>query len=213
MIDIREQYPLFPVSDTEDITQALGYRHPRVPGNAINEVMTTDFLITVQDASGTHLEARHIKYEKDWKKPRETEKREIEATFWENRDVSFKSVTEKSINKVKVANIKRLLSYHDANRFQTESPQVVAALLEDMVSRFHDCSYDPLKDFCTQLEWRTNARQGLALELLFHLAAHKCIPVQIDKQLVATKPLTEVIDFSRLPRIPTLMEELNERFA
>ncbi|WP_409967967.1 TnsA endonuclease N-terminal domain-containing protein [Bengtsoniella intestinalis] len=74
VIDIREQYPLFPVSDTEDITQALGYRHPRAPGNAINEVMTTDFLITVQDASGTHLEARHVKYEKGLEKTKRNRK-------------------------------------------------------------------------------------------------------------------------------------------
>ena len=68
VLDIREQFPLLPLSETEEIAAALGYKHPRAPGGACDEVMTTDFLLTVRGSDSDpapHLEARYVKYEKD----------------------------------------------------------------------------------------------------------------------------------------------------
>ena len=80
VVDIREQYPLLPVAETERIADTLGIRHPRAPGGGkCNEVMTTDFLLTVCDKTGDiHYEARYVKYASDLKKPRVCEKLKIE---------------------------------------------------------------------------------------------------------------------------------------
>lgn len=77
VLDIREQFPLLPLSETEEIAAALGYKHPRAPGGACDEVMTTDFLLTVRGSDSDpapHLEARYVKYEKDMANKRTCEK-------------------------------------------------------------------------------------------------------------------------------------------
>src|SRR6266699_6157980 len=47
IIDIREQYPLLPVSETLTIARACGIRHPIVPGTKQPVVLTTDFVLTI----------------------------------------------------------------------------------------------------------------------------------------------------------------------
>jgi hypothetical protein len=64
VIDIREQYPLLPLSLTLQIAEELGVKHPQYKGIPI--VMTTDFLITT-DAG--YL-ARNVKMKKDLTKTR-----------------------------------------------------------------------------------------------------------------------------------------------
>ena len=96
MLDIREQFPLLPLSETEEIAAALGYKHPRAPGGACDEVMTTDFLLTVRGSDSDpapHLEARYVKYQKDMDNKRTCEKMQIERAFWTAYDVTFKVVT------------------------------------------------------------------------------------------------------------------------
>lgn len=105
IVDIREQYPLLPVADAEAIAQELGYEYPREPGEDTRHVMTTDFLITVDSQTGTHIAARHVKYEKDLAKSRNIEKFEIERLFWENRGIELKAVTERSFDRRVAKNI------------------------------------------------------------------------------------------------------------
>ena len=105
VIDVREQFPLLPLSETEEIAEVLGIAHPKVPGSGISIPMTTDFLITVRNQNGTHLEARFVKYSKDLTNPRVQEKLTIEKTYWERRGVPFKIVTEHSIHMEKVKSI------------------------------------------------------------------------------------------------------------
>ena len=84
VLDIREQFPLLPLSETEEIAAALGYKHPKAPGGACDKVMTTDFLLTVRGSDSDpapHLEARYVKYEKDMANKRTCEKLQIEQVF------------------------------------------------------------------------------------------------------------------------------------
>ena len=54
-IDIREQYPLFPKYDTEEIASILNIKHPGY--NGFNIIMTTDFLITTTNGLIEIIEA------------------------------------------------------------------------------------------------------------------------------------------------------------
>ncbi|MGP0580112.1 hypothetical protein ACTP13_24345 [Paenibacillus peoriae] len=48
VIDIREQFPLFPLDKTLYIAQKLGIKHPTDPKNKLPIIMTTDMLLTVK---------------------------------------------------------------------------------------------------------------------------------------------------------------------
>ena len=49
VFDIREQFPLLPVSETLEIARQAGIRHPRDTRSLYPYVMTSDFVITTKD--------------------------------------------------------------------------------------------------------------------------------------------------------------------
>lgn len=195
--DIREQYPLFPVSETERIAETLGYRHPRNPGGQCNEVMTTDFLLTVRDEVGTHLEARYVKFESELKKERVCEKLEIERQYWTQRDVLFKVVTEHSINRTKARNIRMLLERYDPsaiNELGNQTEEITRELLEQITD---DC-YLQLRECTTRLDIQYGCSAGTALALFYHVAAHKLIPLRLEEKLLPTQPVNRLVDVDQL---------------
>ena len=101
VIDIREQYPLLPVTETAEIAQLLGYRHPRDQLSRYPYVMTTDFLVTTRQGDV----ARSVKLSKEFEKPRVLEKLEIERLFWDRQGVEWRIVTEKEIDYQKARNL------------------------------------------------------------------------------------------------------------
>lgn len=105
VIDIREQVPLFPGSETKAIAASPGLKHPYNNKSKISCVMTTDFLFTVKSGKKITLHARSVKYWKDLEACRTQEKMSIERTYWESRGVEFDVITERSIDQEKCASL------------------------------------------------------------------------------------------------------------
>jgi hypothetical protein len=99
VIDIREQYPLLPVSSAQTIASTIGVKYPKYPRTTLPYVLTTDFLLTVKNPDGSfRLVARTIKYCDDLQgnaAARTLEKLEIEKRFWMAQGVDWAIVTEK----------------------------------------------------------------------------------------------------------------------
>lgn len=111
VIDIREQFPLFPTEQAIDIAKQLGIRYPLYRGTQLHFVMTTDFLVTIQAPDGTrHLAARPVKTEADLlpssELKRTIEKLELEKALLHAQGIQdWKLVTEKSIGSTLVENL------------------------------------------------------------------------------------------------------------
>jgi len=71
VVDIREQFPLFPKARSRDIAAEMGIRYPMYVGTQLPYVMTSDFLVTVQDSPGDkkRLTVRTCKYERELSDP------------------------------------------------------------------------------------------------------------------------------------------------
>ena len=205
VIDIREQYPLLPRDATESIAEKLGYRHPKSPRSQENEVMTTDFLITVQDQVGKHLEARYVKYSSDLKKARVCEKLEIEKGYWEDKGIAFKVVTEESFDQVKAKNIAKLLSYYDRPQLDNMGEEDLQEIAVAVLQTIPDNQFLLLKDFAAGIDLKFGLPPGSAMAMFFHIAAHKIIPLQLDKRILGTQPLNEIIDWNK--EIPTIISK------
>lgn len=114
VVDIREQFPLFPTAYALETAARLGISYPRYPSTSVPFVMTTDFLVTLQGLDGTRkLAARTLKYEDELGDPsglqRRLEKFEIEKAIWENQGVTdWKIVTNNSIGKTLSSNLQWL---------------------------------------------------------------------------------------------------------
>ncbi len=102
VIDIREQYPILPVEEAQDIAASLGIKYPNYPGTKVPFVLTTDFLVTYLGEDGQpRLGARTVKYEEDLSPSPDLEwtlqKLEIERVLWMNRVVDWSVVTDSCI--------------------------------------------------------------------------------------------------------------------
>lgn len=93
VVDIREQFPIFPSEATLEIARELGIAYPKYPATTVHFVMTTDFLITVADPdrSFRHV-ARTVKPEFDpddaKRHKRIVEKLELERAIWAQNGVT-----------------------------------------------------------------------------------------------------------------------------
>lgn len=87
VVDMREQFPLFPLEETKAIAKQLGIkRHPTSPRTGCEVVMTTDQIWTLKSDEGkTHEVAINFKYAKDRARPRNQEKRLIEEAYHARR--------------------------------------------------------------------------------------------------------------------------------
>ena len=131
VIDIREQYPILPVEEAQDIAASLGIKYPNYPGTKVPFVLTTDFLVTYLGEDGQpRLAARTVKYEEDLSPSPELEwtlqKLEIERWFWMNRGSDWLVVTDNCIGPAlshnlqwlrKGVHLERRLQDHDLQRY------------------------------------------------------------------------------------------------
>lgn len=181
--DIREQFPLLPLTLTERIANHIGVKHPTIKGikdPAPLHVMTTDFLLTMKNANGD------IKYKAFAVKPdgipslRVAEKLEIEHQFWALHDIEFKIYTGSELNKNVSKNIAWATSAirMDASPYEHLPSHEVVSILQP-----GDYSVDELCSF---------------LALTFHLECCEIltiIQVAIAKKFIQvdlTNPILEV---------------------
>jgi hypothetical protein len=206
VVDIREQVPLFPVSETENIAQALGYKHPRDNKVKNNSVMTTDFLYSVKDARGISLHARSVKYWADLQNPRTLEKLSIERAYWLNRNVDFDVITEHCIDQEKCSSIRRFLDHYEFPISGIMDVKYKERYARILINRLIE-SEGRLSSVLHQIDDENQFPHGIMLSFFFHLVAHKEIPVLFEGKFISTNRIGTLIDIQRL-KSNTLSEVL-----
>jgi len=108
VLDIREQFPL-KQSTTEDIALGMKVKHPSYLGT--NIVMTTDFVITLENG---YL-VRTVKPSSELQKQRVLEKLSIEREYWNqlDPDIDWGIVTEKELDRTFVSNLELIRNKRD----------------------------------------------------------------------------------------------------
>jgi len=109
VLDIREQFPLFPENSTYDIARSMGIRHPRYPCSTTPVVMTTDFLLTIVSMSGSRsLAAWSIKSADELRgrhRKSVLAKLEIERRYWLQRGVPWHLFTNEDFDQTVIDNL------------------------------------------------------------------------------------------------------------
>ena len=136
VVDIREQFPLFPESATQRVASSLGVRHPSYPRSRTPIVMTTDFLLTRIDKAGKRsLVAFSIKSADDLRgRSRKSvlTKLEIERRYWLVCGIPWYLFTNAEFDKTVIDNLEWLSYFmveHDVDRdaFEAQLPRFLAA--------------------------------------------------------------------------------------
>lgn len=192
VIDIREQFPLFPVEETIVIADELGIKYPINPKTGEPAEMTTDFLVTINNNGQYQHLARTLKYKDDLMDERVLEKFEIERIYWERNEVDWGIVTELEIPKTMAHNIAFVREYFDIFNIEgfDECTQVD---IEDMSIYFLRCLLDQqksVKQIAKDLERDFCLLKGCGLSLFKHLVISKVIKMDMNNKLDVNKIIT-----------------------
>lgn len=95
VIDIREQFPLFPVELAERIAEQAGIPYPKNRKSKDLRVLTTDFLLTISTENGPYYLAIAVKPSAELRKVYVRQILDIERLWWSLLGVKWLFITEK----------------------------------------------------------------------------------------------------------------------
>lgn len=177
VVDIREQFPLFPLNYTQKIAKTLGVEHPKHPQSKEPIIMTTDQLLTIDSPQGTIYHAISVKPEDDSSDLRVLEKIDIERVCWELLGVKFSYFTGNELTRVQSSNLHWATSPFRENPKVFSSDQVDCALSVLAIGQYF------IEDLCNQLISMNITSNDDALLLLRFLIADKFIDVDLSTNI------------------------------
>lgn len=188
VIDIREQFPL-ELKETRLIAEELGIEYPRNPKT--NDVMTSDFCITIKDGNSMRDVIRTAKYKDELVDRRVIEKFEIEKTYWERHGVDWGMVTEDEVDKIYCQNVDDILDYYDLDDnegFRVISIQEREDMIIELLQRLIG-SDKTTRQVLSLFEKDLHLRKGAGIALFKHSIAKKYISVDLFTPLDIEKNL------------------------
>jgi hypothetical protein len=196
VVDIREQFPLLPLSETLAIAQACNIRYPTIPGTKQPVVLTSDFVITIANGLERVEQARTAKYAADLSSQRTLEKFEIERRYWQARNVDWGIVTEREIPHVLARNVELIHNHRDITHRLPLTHEEVHDIAVVLTSKVMQCD-DALRRIAIACDKRLGLDLGTCLTIAYHLLATRrweidmSIPIQPEMPLVILRTTVE----------------------
>lgn len=194
VIDIREQFPL-DLEETITLAKTLNIPHPPKNDPKNPQVITTDFLITIQMPMGTKEYARTIKYSTDLASRRVLEKFEIERVYWSRRNINWGIVTELDIDSVLSENAKTIHTYLD---LKNNYPEIQSSIIEKAKAIMTPLMAQeiPIWEIGKICDQKLSLKAGMGLTIIQHFVASHQWKVDLTQpfpfeQLIATEYKTE----------------------
>jgi hypothetical protein len=187
VIDIREQFPILPVSQTQLIAEEIGYRHPiqrfKRKGKWKQQpaVQTSDFRVTLSDKAKIPELIISVKPSAELEKRRVLEKLAIERLYWQRRSVEWQLVTEQELPPIMIDNLKLILPFHDLGG-STIWGDNIGPLLSELY-RYLEKSDHSLKATCSKFEKDVGLQVGTSLSLVWHALATKYWSTDLSRPL------------------------------
>ncbi|SFF23839.1 TnsA endonuclease C terminal [Paenibacillus algorifonticola] len=178
--DIREQFPLLPLEETEMIAEKLGVEHPADPKTGVLIVMTTDFLITYKDKNY----ARTLKPKSELENERTIAKFEIERMYWETHNVDWGIVTDFDLPDTLVRNIEWVHKEFHNDDVTDLGVFVVQNLQRVLSERLY--SGESIARACLACDEQIGVEIGTSLALFRHFIARKIWSVNMNERIVPT---------------------------
>lgn len=202
VVDIREQYPLFPLDQLIGIAKARAITYPTYVGTSTPYVLTTDLLVTYRGDDGLNkLHARTIKYLVDLDDDRALEKLELERAHWEIKNATWDIGTEESINHIFFKNLNWLRFRLDSAR-RLIDPSKLAIFLTIFLNECN--SRKPLRNLIEQGAIHTAISYEIAIIWFKFLVWHKVIKLDLHSECLSLLAPIQVL----FPPGPPLLHNL-----
>ncbi|GAE37133.1 heteromeric transposase endonuclease subunit TnsA [Halalkalibacter akibai] len=204
VIDIREQFPLLPLEETSVIANELGIKHPTDPKTGELIVMTTDFLLTINNGQGVIDVAHTIKMKDELLKERILEKFEIEREYWHRKEIDWGIVTEEEIHKTMARNISYIHDYFDIRDydvFREMNAQYIEDLSISLMQRLLGTN-DSIRNITNEYDKDTHLPMGSGVTLFYHLLAQKIVIINMLKPIDLEQPISIItVDESKVKKV------------
>lgn len=189
VIDIREQFPLFPRKLGLDLAEKLGIVHPRYPGSSVPTVLSIDSLVTL---SGGQPLALDFKYLKDARKRKHLARLELHRRFCELFNIPWFLVLEKNIPDIPHTNLVWL-------RQNAVLPSRLQRYLTDFVRLIHASwkGGQLLRDLMASVSIELSLEEGDIYNLFKHAVWTRRLHINLDASLSPTEPLFLLSDEAR----------------
>ncbi len=166
------------------IADGMGMKYPIDPHSDTPYVLTTDFMLSVNQ-NGKKVEiARTVKPSTELSKKRVAEKFELERRYYAAKGIDWGIVTEQEIPKILARNIEWI---HSAYRLE-ENTEINSAELHSLAtilkSRLQE-SNNTINKVTTALDREMNLESGTSLYLFRHLLARKEILMDMETTISA----------------------------
>jgi len=182
--DIKEQFPLRPLEATQSIAADCQIKHPQ---NEKGEdvVMTTDFLVTVQQIDTEETIAVSIKPSSNLTR-RTIEKMQIEKKYWNDQGIKWVLLTEKQINAIQNNN---LSFFRDFFIIQEDYSEQILNALRTEVGK----PEKTIKEFISEIAKVLKVTDGVCRRNFHHLLSRRKVCFDYTKSFNFNFPLTEII--------------------
>ncbi|MGK7930192.1 MAG: TnsA endonuclease N-terminal domain-containing protein, partial [Microcystaceae cyanobacterium] len=105
VVDIREQYPLADLDLALKIADEMNFKYPEDSQHHIPYILTTDFMLTIEQEGKLVQVARTVKSTKDLEKKTTVAKLELERRYYQALGIDWGIITEKGISKIFASNL------------------------------------------------------------------------------------------------------------
>lgn len=182
--DIREQFPLWPLEETQDIARELELKHPTPPGGGL-WVMTSDFRITLEDGRDF---VRTVKPAAKLDDERVLQKFDIEREYWKRHDVDWGIVVAEDLPLTVVKNIEWLHAYRAPDGLMLD-PQDRPHVTRYLTEKVYRNKEESLANVAGRCDDDFGLRPHTCLGLARHLLATRQWQTDMTVPIVASRPL------------------------
>lgn len=190
--DIREQFPLLDLDKAMSIATDMGIKYPTDPTSGTPYVLTTDFMLTVNQLGKSVQVARTVKPAFDLEKKSVAEKLELERRYYASQNIDWGIVTEKEIPRLLAENVEWV---HAAYRLEATAQMDVFELrsLFNILKRRLALSHGTINQVTTALDREMNIEPGTSLYLFKHLLARKEIKMDMSAKKISGCPSAQAL--------------------
>ncbi|MBG1266644.1 TnsA endonuclease C-terminal domain-containing protein [Nostoc sp. WHI] len=190
--DIREQFPLDDLDLAMSIATDMGIKYPVDDKTATPHILTTDFMLTVNQNGKQVQIARTVKPSTELDKERVAQKFELERWYYLTKGIDWAIVTENDISRLFAENVEWI---HSAYRLEANSEMDLDQLLElaNLLKSKLQENDNTINTITAALDKEMNIESGTSLYLFKHLIATKKIIIDMVEAKISDCPSSKVI--------------------
>ena len=185
VIDIRESFPLIDLYDEIGDNEDLEFNLFRDKQTDEPYVLTTSFLVTINNEGKNKYIARSIKNSYELEKKISLEKLEIERRYWKKKKIDWVVITEKEIPIEKSKNIEwihsSLFAYKDIGLDENRLYVLCRYFIKDLIDNNDATVREVISNF--ENNYINFSEPGIGIFILKFLIANKILLIDINKKI------------------------------